>query len=1000
MDSNTPNSNSPHSHGMNGSNGATANGHPPTSNTSNSSPKPPNPNDSPQLQRAFNRLQALVENALSMRTEFFRKFMDKRRNLDDECGYPVNGEITAESLWGMYDRDPISRRVVELMPRETWQVTPMVYEDESSQHETDFEMAWDDICSSIRGHSYHKDEEGAPLWEYLCRADIQSGIGTYGLILLGINDGRLLQEPAFGYTGHSVDGAPKDITGVSGLTSPFSHLNTPISGSTLSQMGPSAGTPQFGSSEGVHGLHTGYSAPNGIGSVPPQVPRPGQQQRGVVQPSTASTVVDYGNPQGGPVFPADIEKGGAVDRNKRDKGNSPPEKPINQGKRVFEETNNPRERQIKDQETKESGKDVEDRGAVRHRQNTGVSKEANKSKRLTDRESKDNGNKAQSSTTWKSVEDNAPSNDREGVPVNPSQSTPQGALQKDIYGGTFPVAPLTSAMGTDAQYTGTQFSPSIGMAPGIPGSPPVRQDSGGRDSGNNLPPNGKNPNGGDSEWTNEEGEQEQEREWKSDRKLLFVRVFPEYMVQVVQYEADLSNPRFGQPVMYLITLNDPRQPHTGIGLPLATIRVHWTRVIHVADNLTSSEIFGTPRMRPVLNRLMDLQKLYGGSAEMYWKGAFPGISIETHPQLGGDVVVDMQSNQDMMENYFNGLQRYLGLIGMSAKTLSPTVVDPSAQINSQIEAICIVLGCPVRIFKGSERGELASSQDDASWNDRLRHRQKFYITPRIIVPFIDRLIDLGVLPVPQDGYSVEWPNLDSLSGSDKASIAAIKTQALTGYVSGNLSTIISPLDYLTKILDMDEEEAIAVLEGAAKLAEQQQKDMQDQQMMQQQQMMQMQGMGGMQDPSMEGMDEEGGFGGEDTEEGGGGFPPDDSGEWGEEGREGEENPFAATEDSESMEGEEEGAAPEGLEGEEGQAPGMDQGMGMQPPQGPDPNTLAKAQLEVIRQETAEKSGANQTLPPDQVPEGAVTEEEGRRVQEEADQANDEDLEELARILAQ
>jgi len=105
--------------------------------------------------------------------------------------------------------------------------------------------------------------------------------------------------------------------------------------------------------------------------------------------------------------------------------------------------------------------------------------------------------------------------------------------------------------------------------------------------------------------------------------------------------------------------------------------------------------------------------------------------------------------------------------------MAPTVVDPTAQIAVQIEAICIKLGIPIRIFKGSERGELASSQDDAAWNDRLRLRQMYYITPRIVIPFIDRLIMLGVLSEPV-GYSVTWDDLESTTKADKARIPSTR----------------------------------------------------------------------------------------------------------------------------------------------------------------------------------------------------------------------------------
>lgn len=305
-------------------------------------------------------------------------------------------------------------------------------------------------------------------------------------------------------------------------------------------------------------------------------------------------------------------------------------------------------------------------------------------------------------------------------------------------------------------------------------------------------------------------------------ELTYLRAFPEALAQVTQFDGDPGSPRYGQPTRYLLTFNDPNHGgHGGVGLTTATREVHWTRVIHVADTshqASTSEVFAVPRLRPVLNRVLDLRKLYGGSAEMYWRGALPGFALETHPQLGGDVNVNQQSLRDMMENWANGLQRYLTLMGMSAKSLAPQVVDPTAQISVQLEAICIKLGVPVRVFKGSERGELASSQDDEAWNDRLRERQYAYISPRIIRPFVNRLINLGVLPTPK-GFSISWPDLTSQTEAEKAQVASARTAALSAYVSGGVEALVPPMDYLTGVYGMEEEEAKALLENAAKALE-------------------------------------------------------------------------------------------------------------------------------------------------------------------------------------
>lgn len=297
------------------------------------------------------------------------------------------------------------------------------------------------------------------------------------------------------------------------------------------------------------------------------------------------------------------------------------------------------------------------------------------------------------------------------------------------------------------------------------------------------------------------------------RRLLFVRVFPQSLVHITQFETNPNSPRYQQPVMYSITFNDPKDSQGGIGFTTTTRRVHWTRVVHVADNPISNEWLGKPRMEPVLNRLMDLQKLYGGSAEMYWKGAFFGLSFETHPQLGGEVEIDKAALKDTMEEFFNGLQRGVATRGMTANVLAPAVVDPTPQIMVQVEAICIQLAIPKRIFMGSERGELASTQDDEAWNDRLRLRQKSHISPRVIAPVIDRLITLGILPIPEE-YCIEWPDISSQTRAEKAGVAVQQVTALSQYIAGNGESLITPLDFLTRFLMFTEEEAMSILEAS------------------------------------------------------------------------------------------------------------------------------------------------------------------------------------------
>jgi uncharacterized protein len=300
------------------------------------------------------------------------------------------------------------------------------------------------------------------------------------------------------------------------------------------------------------------------------------------------------------------------------------------------------------------------------------------------------------------------------------------------------------------------------------------------------------------------------------RKLLYVRIFPESMATISAFETDRRSPRFGQPTEYVLTFNDPLQQSTG-AMGMTREPVHWTRVIHVPGGPGRSEVFSPPRMEVVLDRLVDLRKLYGGSGEMYWRGAFPGTSLETHPALGGDVEINEEKVKEMMRLYGEGLKRYLVLTGMSAKNLAPQVVDPGPQIDKQLEAICIQIDVPMRKFKGSERGELSSGQDDDDWNATLRGRQLNYITPRIVVRFFDWLVALGVLPAPEDGYSVSWPDLATRSDEQKAAIAQQRGAAVVAYGnSAGTQDQMTPTDFYVKVMGFTEQEATALVENADK----------------------------------------------------------------------------------------------------------------------------------------------------------------------------------------
>lgn len=483
-------------------------------------------------------LNEIVANVMMTRTNLLEKLLDPRRDIETECGWPDPKSVTPQLYADLYDSHPIANRVVNIFPKECWKTYPEVYEDEDNEVETEFEKAWKELCQDMKDDSAYKNDKYNPIWEVLSRADVMSGIGHFGLVLLGFNDGRDFRYPLPGF--------------------------------------------------------------------------------------------------------------------------EDPEEP----------------------NTKAEGDSSED---------------------------------------YK----------------------------------------LPGA-GTDDQY----------------------YDYG--NYGTELP----------------EGEK---------LKLLYAKVFDESLIDISVWENRRSSKRYGLPVMYRVTLTDLDEQATGIGQPNSTVDVHWSRVLHIADNVQGNESIGVPRMRPVLRPLADLKKVYGGSAEGYWQVCLPGVVLESEP----GTEIDVEATKQHAQNYIHRLQRWLSLSGMTAKTLQGTASDPTSQIEAQIDAICIQIGVPKRIFVGSERGELASTQDKDSWEERLEERRSMYVIPKIIAPLIDRLIKIGVLPKPKS-FNVVWNSAENISKLTKMQIAGAATEALSKYIAGGVDALIEPTDFLVEIMGMDQKKVDEFLKNTVK----------------------------------------------------------------------------------------------------------------------------------------------------------------------------------------
>jgi hypothetical protein len=303
---------------------------------------------------------------------------------------------------------------------------------------------------------------------------------------------------------------------------------------------------------------------------------------------------------------------------------------------------------------------------------------------------------------------------------------------------------------------------------------------------------------------------------------LYLKSYDETKVRIedTDWETTETSPRFGWPRFYTVKMGD----QTG---KLIDKKIHWTRIIHLCPGALDSEVYGAPTMENVYNRLMDIRKILGGSAEMFYKGGFPGISFEINPNLQ-DASVNETKLKEALENYTEGLKRYIALTGISAKSLAVQVADPQGHLDAQIGAVCIAKGSPKRVFMGSERGELASSQDAKLWNERVAEHQNNYESPFVLLQLIWRLIRLGVLTAPaSEEVQIHWPDLNNPTDLEKAQVALTRTQAMGTYVEKEVSRICGTENWMTIVAGYEDDEAAAMIEERNDVIDLEEKDAQE-----------------------------------------------------------------------------------------------------------------------------------------------------------------------------
>lgn len=249
--------------------------------------------------------------------------------------------------------------------------------------------------------------------------------------------------------------------------------------------------------------------------------------------------------------------------------------------------------------------------------------------------------------------------------------------------------------------------------------------------------------------------------------ILYVTPYSEKYAVINEWVTDTRDPRFGLPKNYKIDISGGVQ-----GFQAKQLVVDASRVLHVAEDLLEDEVFGRPALKRALNPLFDLLKVTAATGESYWQVAVRILTAKLDPSMqfpeGTEKDAVTQLGEKLEEIVHDMRRQFVGH-GAELGWLQAETPDPSQVMELFMAVISVAAGVPKRIFWGSERGELASSQDERNWYGQVHQRQGHFAEPMLVRAFIDKMIALKALPEPTvNEYIVQWPQLFEQTDKENA----------------------------------------------------------------------------------------------------------------------------------------------------------------------------------------------------------------------------------------
>ena len=265
-----------------------------------------------------------------------------------------------------------------------------------------------------------------------------------------------------------------------------------------------------------------------------------------------------------------------------------------------------------------------------------------------------------------------------------------------------------------------------------------------------------------------------------------VKLIPAWESQIKpgNFDTDTLSETYGQPVSY--NFNEQPVGDDGTYGPVRGVTVHPDRIIVLCEGAEDENMLsGVPFLRAGYNKLLDLEKVSGGSAEGFLKNASRQLGIAFDKETNMDALKRAATDagfkdlgdalNDKVAKMNRGTDAALVMQAGTPSVLSVAAADPKPTWEVTANEFAASIQCPYTILFGQQTGRLASDEDKTDWAKRCNGRRWGFMSS-VIETILERFWTLGVIDQPSSGeVSLAWSDL--LAPSEKEKIANMQAMA-------------------------------------------------------------------------------------------------------------------------------------------------------------------------------------------------------------------------------